>query len=159
MRNFPRSLMILTALAPLALAGAIAGPAAGATATPADTPPGCSHWNGSQPVNQDGSMDALAAISPCNVWAVGGTGAAEPFIEHWDGSSWSTIPSPDTGGPANLTAVSAASASDIWAVANVPPSRQGAVILHYDGSAWTQVPTPQLGSTTLLSVDARASNR
>lgn len=160
MRSFLRSPMILTALAPLALAGAIAGPAAGATATPSDTPPGCSHWNGSQLIDQgESGFDGLAAVSPCNVWAVGGAGnPISPFIEHWDGSSWAVVPSPDPGGTAGLTAVSAASASDIWAVGDSFGTHDN-LILHYDGSAWTQVPSPNLGDETrLVSVDARAAN-
>jgi hypothetical protein len=40
--------MILLALAPLALAGAIAGPAAGATTT-TTAAAACSAWNGAQP--------------------------------------------------------------------------------------------------------------
>ena len=161
MRLFPRTPMILTALLPLALAGAIAGPAAGATATPADTPPGCSSWNGSQPADpSESSIDGLAAISPCDVWAVGGTGnPGSPLIEHWNGSSWAVLPPPDPDGSAYLTAVSAASASDIWAVGNALGGTPGPLFLHYDGSAWTQVPRPILGGDTrLASVDAVAAN-
>ena len=70
MRLFPRTSMILMALAPLALAGAVAGPAAGATAATASD---CSGWNGVQPVNSAGSttLDGIAVVSPCDVWAVG----------------------------------------------------------------------------------------
>ena len=64
MRLFPRTPMILMALAPLALAplalaGAVAGPAAGATADPA-----CTGWNGAQPVNPAGSttLDGIAVV-------------------------------------------------------------------------------------------------
>jgi hypothetical protein len=152
--------MILMALAPLALAS-LAGPAAGATATPSDTPAGCSSWNGSQPADpSDSSIDGLAAVSPCNVWAVGGAGdPVSPLIEHWDGSSWTVVPPPDPDGSGYLTAVAAASARDIWAVGNAAGGTPGPLFLHYDGSAWTQVPRPVLGGdTTLASVDAVAAN-
>lgn len=70
MRLFPRTPMIVMALAPLALAGAVAGPAAGTTAATA-----CSAWNGAQPVNPGAlsSLEGIAMVSPCDVWAVGRT--------------------------------------------------------------------------------------
>ena len=71
MRLFPRTSMLLMALAPLALAGAVAGPAAGATAATATAT--CSAWNGAQPVNPAAvsPLYGIAAVSPCDVWAVG----------------------------------------------------------------------------------------
>jgi hypothetical protein len=148
--------MILTALIPLALAGAIAGPAAGATAAT-----DCLAWNGSQPADPSQiGINGLAAVSPCDVWAVGGTGdPLTPLIEHWDGSSWTVVPPPDPDGYGDLTAVSAASASDIWAVGDALQGTPGPLFLHYDGSAWTQVARPNLGGDTeLASVDAVAAN-
>src|SRR5438552_12745525 len=110
MRYFPRAPMILTALAALALAGAAAGPAAGATAATAATaattatgatsiaavtPAACSAWNGGQPVNPDTSarLQDVAAVSACDVWAVGGSDS-RGLIEHWTGGSWAVAPAP-----------------------------------------------------------------
>jgi len=158
MRLFPRTPMILLALAPLALAGAVAGPAAGATADPA-----CSGWNGAQPVNSGGSttLDGIAVVSPCDVWAVGsgfpvsGSPPRQTVIEHWTGSAWATVPSPDPTSTV-LQAISATSASDIWAVGDNPA---GALILHYDGTGWTQTPTPPAGNDgTLWDVDGRTAS-
>jgi hypothetical protein len=150
--------MILMGLAPLALAGAVAGPAAGATAATATT--ACSAWNGAQPVNPGSisSLDGLAVVSPCDVWTVGFTevtdssGAhAQPLIEHWTGGSWATVPGASNA-PGFLYSVSATSASDIWAVGNTT----GTLIEHYDGTSWTQKPSPHSDDgSVLFAVDAR----
>src|SRR6266487_3233464 len=64
---------------------------------------------------------AVDGSSAQDVWAVGSTrkaGPPETFIVHWDGRTWSRVPSPN-GGPAAggnyLQAVSVDSATDAWA--------------------------------------------
>jgi hypothetical protein len=43
-------------------------------------------------------LHALSAVSSSNVWAVGGTGSpgspGQALMEHWDGASWSVVPTP-----------------------------------------------------------------
>jgi photosystem II stability/assembly factor-like uncharacterized protein len=55
----------------------------------------------------------------------------------WNGSTWAqvTIPSPPDSA---LSGVSAASATDAWAVG----SYGATFILYWNGSAWKQVPSP-----------------
>jgi len=152
MRLFPRTSMILMALAPLALAGAVAGPAAGATAATA-TAAACSAWNGAQPARPApfSPLNGIAAVSQCDVWAVGFQGSsgdvdtAQPLIEHWTGSSWATVQT--STNPGFLSDVSAVSASDIWAAGDTPA---GALLLHYDGTSWTQKPNPHDSDGTFL---------
>ena len=88
------------------------------------------HWNGtawsivsaaSLPGGDDTRLHAVTVISPANVWAVGGMsvpgGTAHSLIEHWNGTSWSVVPSPAAEpAAASLAGISAASPSDIWAV-------------------------------------------
>lgn len=158
MRLFPRTPMFVMALVPLALAGA-AGPAAGATAARAAAADGCPGWNGAQPVAPAtySLLPGIAAVSACNVWAVGsqanslnGPGSWQPLIEHWAGSSWATVPA--SAGPGALKNVSAVSASDIWAAGESP---DGALILRYDGTAWTRTPTPHDSDGSVMdAVDA-----
>ncbi len=96
----------------------------------------------------DNELIAVSALSPTNAWAVGyfGTQSSGPFftlVEHYDGSSWNFVNSPDPGGSQVLYDVSAVSASDIWAVGSFRKNFvDHTLIEHYDGFNWTHVPSP-----------------
>jgi hypothetical protein len=89
-----------------------------------------------------------------------------PLIEHWTGgSSWTSVPvpAPAAGGVAEVNAISAVSATDIWAVGEsfVPFSHGpfSSFIIHWDGTNWTQVPSPSpdkddLGLVSVSAVSA-----
>jgi len=64
------------------------------------------HWDGSSWVEIDGpsledggSLLGVLALSPTDVWAVGGRGEipARTLVEHWNGSAWTVVPSPSPG--------------------------------------------------------------
>jgi hypothetical protein len=80
----------------------------------------------------------VAGAAPDDVWAVGGSdqfGAAySSLVEHWDGTSWSIVPSASF--PGVLYAVVALSPSDVWAVGTENYPGRG-LIEHWDGSTWT----------------------
>ena len=67
---------------------------------------------------------AVTAISPTNAWAVGSqtasTGAEVTFTLHWNGRTWSEIPSPNPSDAASaqneLRSVAAVSPDNVWAV-------------------------------------------
>src|SRR5438067_4164099 len=63
-----------------------------------------------------GVLGGIVAVSAWDIWAVGnGNGvsdAGQPLVEHWNGTSWTIVPSPR----GDLWSVSALSARDIWAV-------------------------------------------
>jgi hypothetical protein len=104
--------------------------------------------NGSEFQN---TLQAVAAISADNIWAVGSYGLQGPIdtlVEHWDGSSWSIVPSPNPLQVNELNGISALGPNDIWAV--------GTVTIHWDGNSWTGVPTPE--AENLHSVAAISSN-
>ena len=131
------------------------------------------HWNGSRwsiVASPDGgvrgnrfsTLQAVTAISPSDVWAVGGqagirNGApvAVPLIERWNGTNWSIVPVP-TAAVGVLESVSGTSASDVWAVGAGQQSGQSAVALHFDGSSWklVTVPTPPGTSGGLFAAKA-----
>src|SRR6185437_2632336 len=73
-------------------AAAAAAPAAGAY---------CQNWTGTQPPspgNSDDSLDSVTVVSACDAWAVGiQMSAARTLIEHWNGHSWTVVPSPSPG--------------------------------------------------------------
>lgn len=98
----------------------------------------------------------VGAASASDVWAVGNAYSGTEFdtlIEHWDGTSWSTVASPSPGGAngSYLFAVSARSATDAWAVGQ---TYDGPLIEHWDGSTWTQVTSPGGTGTELSGVTA-----
>jgi len=126
------------------------------------------HWNGSawSAVSGPGlGLNGVADLGPANAWAVGIRGT----VEHWDGTAWSnvTVPSPNPSYPAgaNLKAITAVSASDIWAVGSFynTSATISAFALHYNGSSWavTTLPQPAVtgpSSPILRGVTAVASN-
>lgn len=103
-------------------------------------------WNvvASPAVGAEGNLEAVAALSATSAWAVGqyeGTdGIQHTLIERWDGSQWSVVASPSPGLDSNLlSAVSADSASDAWAVGTQmdASNTQQPLIEHWNGSQWS----------------------
>jgi hypothetical protein len=127
----------------------------GVNATTGSATAAALHFNGTawtamsmaQPGTNTPTISAVTALSPTNAWAVGkDIGATTPvgggtLTEHWDGTSWTVVPSPSPGGEPGLTGVAARSASDVVAVGSALPSINGgplqAVILRWNGSAWS----------------------
>jgi len=102
-------------------------------------------------------LNAVAAVSPTDVWVVGDYGtkvqqyAALPehvLIEHWDGSAWSVAPSPLLEGRNTLNALAAVSPDEVWAVGWYWQGdvRQG-IIERWDGASWTQIESPVVGAS------------
>jgi hypothetical protein len=94
-------------------------------------------------------LNAVAVVSANDVWAVGfsphpsGTPLyiRQTLIEHWDGRSWSIIPSPSPGTYNGniLTAVVAIAANDVWAVGDNGQTQ------HWNGADWSRVAAPYPG--------------
>lgn len=119
----------------------------------------------------DNELLGVAALSDGDVWAVGWSQdpAGPPYakltlIEHWDGGSWTIVPSPNPGGDIQsvLKAVSGSAADDVWAVGTTHngtlPSRT--LIEHWDGTRWSLVasPSPDTQLNELRGVAAVAAN-
>src|ERR1041384_6838175 len=111
-------------------------------------------------------LDGVAAVSADDVWAVGLRRnqqlVYQTLIEHYDGTSWTAVRSPNAGPGDNfLVKVTAISSSDIWALGRfVQGSSPRPLAEHFDGTSWRVVPTPTVGGayTQLLGVAAVASN-
>lgn len=114
-----------------------------------------------------GSERRIAAISANDIWAVGhggdpGSIPLKTLTEHWNGTSWSIIPSPNPGTYNGnvLNAVDGVSANDVWAVGcyQLGSTGQdgGALTMHWNGAQWTVVPAPS--RSTLYGITALASN-
>jgi hypothetical protein len=143
------SLITAAALAGIAPAGAPAATIPAAGVAP------CVAWTGGEQAPDPGgsvnnnSLWGVAVLSPCNAWAVGDYDPGQTLVVHWDGASWTQVPSPDPGTPSRLFGVHALSASNVWAVGEYfDGSIYKTLIVHWDGSAWTQVPSPNVNGAT-----------
>ncbi len=111
-------------------------------------------------------LSDIEALSSNDVWTVGYYTDPNDFLvtytltEHWNGSSWSIVPSPNIIGDTNLlSSVSAVPSNDssegrhseVWAVGSTCnqfdcfDGLYQPLAMHYDGRAWSPVPTPNLG--------------
>jgi hypothetical protein len=101
--------------------------------------------NGTKGINE---LHGVSAVADNDVWAVGASYDTErltafSLIEHWNGTQWSVVPSPNPSSTVNiLNAVAAVSANDVWAVGIAPTGSNPILIIHWNGSVWTVVPNP-----------------
>jgi len=99
---------------------------------------------------------AGVAIADNDVWAVGAAAnlkTSEPLAEHWDGSTWQVVRTPDIP-RSNLYGVAAVSTSDVWAVGDYFDATQAEFLtlaIHWNGSRWNAVPTPNAAPNDSLS--------
>ena len=111
------------------------------------------HFNGQQWSRvsaPSASLLAVTALATNNVWAAGVQLGRGPVIEHWNGTAWKVVTSPNIGTSAVLNSIRAISPSDIWAAGCNACGDVGgsntALIEHWDGTAWSINPSPvQLG--------------
>jgi hypothetical protein len=166
--------------APAALAAKGPPPTPTATATNPPTPtptPGCtsSFALASHPDSGGQYLDqflGIAAVSASDVWVVGADDASTPpgqlapvhttLIEHWNGTAWSIVPSPNSASGGYLAGVSALSATNVWAVGSTDNAVLGqTLIVHWDGASWSLVPSPSPAGATnsyLAGVAGDAAN-
>lgn len=118
---------------------------------------------------QNSDLFATAAISANDVWTVGisnssSTTPDRTLAEHWNGSTWSIVSTPNPSSfPSDLNGVAAVSSNDVWAVGAYITDTANDVATfaeHWNGSTWTLVPTPVLTQTEseLLAVTAISSS-
>src|SRR5439155_14222441 len=80
------------------------------------------------------------------------------LIEHWTGSSWRIVPSPNVGQESFLNSIDAISANDVWAVGStVGRSSAKPLTLHWNGTSWSVVAVPASAVGVLISVSASGS--
>ncbi|MGH2595399.1 MAG: hypothetical protein ACRDH7_05500 [Actinomycetota bacterium] len=100
-----------------------------------------------------GELSDIDGVVADDVWAVGGYGQGAPgrtLIEHWDGTAWTVVPSPNKGPyPNSLTDVVAVAPVDAWAIGTwfTKAFVDRTLVLHWDGTKWRRVPSPNAGSS------------
>jgi hypothetical protein len=102
-------------------------------------------------------LNGVWALNAGDAWAVGDssltqTSGYQTLTEHWDGSAWRVVPSPNVKGVSNyLWAVSGSSASVIWSVGDTFNGYGSqALIERWNGSIWKIEPAPNETSATQL---------
>lgn len=118
------------------------------------------HWDGVKwsvvrtpklNTNENALFNGVVALAANDIYAVGSqpakNGAVLTLIEHWNGTAWSVVSSPNANRTGNvLNSVSANSPTDIWAVGfqTAPGIEERTLALHFDGNKWSVVPTPNV---------------
>jgi hypothetical protein len=137
------------------------------------------HWNGTRWTvvaahEPAGSTHAqfwdIAAVAHGDVWASGfvndNHGVTHTLVEHWNGTAWRQVPSPDArtaaGGFSETYDLAAVSAHDVWLVGNSfdGTATNNSLVEHWNGRRWRIVPSPSPagngGYSMLIDVSAVA---
>ena len=131
------------------------------------------YWDGTQwtifssptiPSN-NATLQSVTAFSSTDAWAVGWfnspTLGEQTLIEHWDGTQWSVIPSPNTSSSDLLYSVTPVpNTNELWAVGLDSSGRyERTLIEHWDGSTWSlSSGVDGTGNNVLFGTVARAVN-
>ena len=72
-----------------------------------------------------------------------------PYVEHWNGSTWSLVKTPNRGGEGSLlNGITALGSGDIWAVGQTQ-QLNGAIMPmtdQFNGTTWSVGPSPSPGT-------------
>ena len=117
----------------------------------------CGQWkvNNSPNITSCAVLNAVAAVSTTDIWAVGDFEGAnyniQPLIEHWDGKTWQITPNPRFKNGGILYGITVLSANDIWAVGtyNIRGFGRG-LTEHWNGVQWNFVPSVSYYVSTML---------
>jgi hypothetical protein len=118
--------------------------------------------------NGASQLNGVAAVASNDVWAVGFSTPVPPptraatlnLIEHWDGTAWKVVTSPNVGPGSvyqsnRLLGITAASPTDIWAFGSYfaasGSGHQITLLQHWDGGSWTIQPSPNPTTGGFLS--------
>src|SRR5205807_6544408 len=148
----------------LAAAALVLG--AGAAAAAPRVAPAAGIWTIQRTPNRSPDFNQRTGIttnSATDAWAVGtfrgpSSSAFKTLIEHFDGTAWRAVQSPNVGTSYNeLNGVAADSSTDAWAVGfEVAGSADRTLVERWNGARWSVVGSPNvgLGSNDLRGVAA-----
>jgi hypothetical protein len=118
--------------------------------------------------NGANQFNGVLALAPNDVWAVGFSTPNPPptedatltLIEHFDGTKWTVVPSPNVGPNSiyqsnRLFGLAANSPTDIWAFGSYfavdGSEHQLTLLMHWDGTSWKLAPSPNPTNGVFLS--------
>jgi hypothetical protein len=108
--------------------------------------------------NAQNALNSIAILSAHDAWAVGGTYSSRRYktghtlTEHWNGSTWAIVPSPNPGN-ATLSSVAAVSSTNVWAVGsylNLKTRNSETLVEHWNGTRWSVITSPNIGPDSSL---------
>ena len=107
-------------------------------------------------------LSDVTCVTANDCWAVGYSlsgGFARTLTQHWNGTSWSVVPSPNPHGDEHhgLNSVTCNGSADCWAVGS---GGQWPIFQHWNGSAWSTVDPPansNIGDSVVSVACASAS--
>jgi hypothetical protein len=112
-----------------------------------------------QPEDGQVAFHDVAGVSANDVWALGihkTDSAARMLIEHWDGSTWSIVPSPDVSiYPYGSGTLLAFASNDVWASVL---GGEHPYLLKWDGSAWNLAELPDVENLSIFSMDGNSAD-
>ena len=105
------------------------------------------HWRVLRTPAGSGVLEGVVVKSPTSAWAVGYANPNAPYskslVEHWNGTSWAVVGSPNRTYGNYLLSVDANGANDVWAVGyRATPTGWGTLAMHWNGTRWSLAPTP-----------------
>lgn len=121
-------------------------------------------WNGTRwvsmtlPATGSTALAGVDARTPSDVWAVGSSRTGndtQPYVAHFDGTSWRRVATPTLSGGGELTDVVALSPSNVVAVGR---SNGNPLVLRWNGTSWTREGTPASSNPYLTGAAAAGSN-
>lgn len=125
---------------------------------PSPASAGCA-WQIFKPPNPNPSFNGLVgvtAVAANDVWAFGGSNATPPLqVQHFNGTSWSLVPTPALPPSTRVNSMRAVSSNDVWAVGSQSGGSKGdlPLVVHWDGTRWSVVHNPaENQNATLFSV-------
>src|SRR5437773_9524206 len=116
---------------------------------------------------QANSLSSVAAAADNDVWAVGWAfnaqlNAYRTLTEHWTGTRWSLVRSPNaTNGYNFLNGVAVVAANDVWTVGQAANgSIYSTLVEHWNGVAWSIIPSPNVAgnSNNLEAISVVSAN-
>jgi len=108
-------------------------------------------WTAFETTFGNATIFGVSADATNDVWAVGTVAQFQTFVEHYDGNTWSVVPSPNPGLGFNvLFGVVALAPDNVWAAGyfteQVNSTRPAKTLIeHWDGASWKIVPSPNIG--------------
>jgi hypothetical protein len=110
-------------------------------------------------------LAGIAAVAANDVWAAGyygypasdGSLETATMAEHWNGTRWRVVLTPDPpGGDNGLHGITALASNQVWAVGF---SVEGPVIIRWNGLTWVTMNAPGNPNRTLWSITALSPHR